>query len=1157
MVSSRIVLTGLVSGVVGVAQAASPWALPEWKYRAPVQIINGGSAAVEAAAVAIADIPSTLLINEGKLASCGADLRLVNETGDSVALRPERLLADTGEARLVFVVDRVPPKGRRIWWLYYGNAQAAPGPALDPGKSPGELKDMTVTVGAEECAEPAGVVEQVSLDTWLSTHRLIELQRDRRSGSGAEDLTKRIDADINVRKGKSICWLRYLSARAGETPHGSLKLRVQGSDLEPVTRSEACASPASYHWASLPINVASDSRLHLVVDVADSSAALDCAVLTTDLSYQPDIRDFEGRVWVRWRIDHPEGYRYSTGIESEIDPYKPSFLATGTATPLGLRPPSSAAFSEDEDFFHTGQYSQWVLLPTSRSRQWHSVLFFPPADNGKVDPAMTVRLEFANRPSAERVFRITPAEPIEMPKASLGVRMPTITTLEGLQQLETFMEWARRRSALVENLQLPPPPHLKRLKVGTWVSLATRVGQGRGGRDMADMTYGVLEALGINMPSVYGIDDAVAGEMMKKHGMIGTTWTAWAANADLVNNFEGPFAFKAGETPVQRWERLLDEMYRGNAERGRKEQPNVFDASIHINLGDEIGQIAKGDMLVRTPQGMAWFHDWLRRHAQTPEDLGAKSWDELKPLDDRSGIATEEGTPKARLFYWTRQFINDCSAQYYRCATLAVRKYFPKAELIAVNYQAAPMGAAFIGNGNDMDNETLDFFHFGRVGAFHGVMMEDWVDGCDLGIGAENLAAEMMRAAARKHNSPLAAYLVGGEAIRGEFYGFLMHGIKEIGLYLYGPISNIGPAWGEDARALRELAEVTREVKKFEDAIADGVIPPRKAALLIATTSDYMQNRGIRFCGERQTLYVALQHAQLPVDVVCEAEIVEDDILKNYELLYITDPQVRDDAQRKIAGWVKAGGKLWACVGAAEWNEYNAPSPILNEALGVSRRKTLTQEDCLPVEKTQAPGAKNKWAYNLQVGTIQAHSPLFGGEVSLQAWGYRLEAEPTTAQVIGKYEDGKPAVFLNRYGQGEALLVGAMVGRAYNHDHYPAGKKEGKGDWSFDLGASARTVAAGLAAGIPRPVTLSLPGIYTSAMESPQGTLIFLNNATLCAETDLTGAINPQVTVQVPGNGKVSSVETAKLGRRDFTARNGVVSFDLALPNADVILLRK
>jgi hypothetical protein len=55
----------------------------------------------------------------------------------------------------------------------------------------------------------------------------------------------------------------------------------------------------------------------------------------------------------------------------------------------------------------------------------------------------------------------------------------------------------------------------------------------------------------------------------------------------------------------------------------------------------------------------------------------------------------------------------------------------------------------------------------------------------------------------------------------------------------------------------------------------------------------------------------------------------------------------------------------------------------------------------------------------------------------------------------------------------------------------------------------------------------------------------------------MTGAIVPKVTVSVPVTGKVSSVESAKLGKQNFIIRNGILSFDLPLPNADVILLRK
>ena len=50
--------------------------------------------------------------------------------------------------------------------------------------------------------------------------------------------------------------------------------------------------------------------------------------------------------------------------------------------------------------------------------------------------------------------------------------------------------------------------------------------------------------------------------------------------------------------------------------------------------------------------------------------------------------------------------------------------------------------------------------------------------------------------------------------------------------------------------------------------------------------------------------------------------------------------------------------------------------------------------------------------------------------------------------------------------------------------------------------------------------------------------------------------VKPEVTVSVPVNAKVTAVESAQIGKRDFNTKDGNVSFVLPLPNADVILLR-
>jgi hypothetical protein len=360
-----------------------------------------------------------------------------------------------------------------------------------------------------------------------------------------------------------------------------------------------------------------------------------------------------------------------------------------------------------------------------------------------------------------------------------------------------------------------------------------------------------------------------------------------------------------------------------------------------------------------------------------------------------------------------------------------------------------------------------------------------------------------------------------------------MHGLKYCHLYYYGPVQNIGPAWGESPRAQQELAESTREIKKFEDPIADGNLRSRKAALLVAYTSEIMQKKGNYFCRLRQSTYAGLKHSYTQADVVCEQEILEDDILKNYRQLFITDSNASAGVQRKIAEWVKDGGKLWACAGALEWDEFQQYCPVLDPVFGVKRR-----------EMVKAVPTK-----------IIADSPLFGGPLELETTDIILAAEPDTAQTIGAYADGKPAVFYHQYGQGEALLVGALVGNVYQQQHYAEGSIKTPGG-TYEGGADAQRLLNAFTTAADRPVVCSVPGILTTVMDCPQGSVVFLNNATYSAKPPEDRPA-PIVTVRVKVAGTVTSVESAKYGKLQYQLKDGKLTVTLPVPNADIIMIRK
>lgn len=1178
----RIVVALFLLSLCGLAFAAAPWALPGWKYRAPVQVWNAGDNPVASPLLVIDELPFNILISAGKLAASGAELRMVDEQGNPVKIGTENLEAprDLARARIVFTLDKLEAKERRVLWLYYGNPQLAEkGGTGSIGNALTAYREVKVSLGAEECAEPLPPVERPTLPEWLAEHAFVEAESSKGQGFTVQPAPGELAAqtsggmllvasggpldtvsyDFEIEAGEYICRVRRLFALPGVEQTGNFKVAAEqnGKTLTSVATTYTTQMSSSFSWSMALRFKAEKGTVRITATSEGSNTAIDCLVLTRDLQYQPDHRDFQGRVWVRWRIDGPADYRYWGKVHNELDPYRPTFQLTGAVSPFGLQADQEQLpFKTDDDYFHAGQYSPWVPLPASKAAQWHSVLFFPPKPGVALPENLAVRLEFANRPSADRIFHITPAEPLEKGSATCGVRMPTATTLEALSQLETFTEWAQRRYALVKKLNLSAPPRLTKIRVGTWDFLSTRLGGGTVPKERAKIDFEALEALGINMGMIHGVDDAAFGELAKEHGIVAATWTGWAENWRYTSEaYSGQYGYKEGETPPQRWQRVFDDYYGRAVAAAKKNSPNLMALSTRINLGDEIGQATNAREIAETPQLLAYFREWLKARGVTPADFGAADWDAVQPLDDRKALGDDEGAT-AKNFYWTWQFINDYTAMFYRTATETVQKYAGPHD-VAVNYQAGPIQIAFLGNDNDMDRCPMNLFHLQREKAFNCALTEDWVFGWDMGIGRINLGNEMLRSATHKHNQPIATYLVGGEAIRAEFIANLSLGVKDIDLYLYGPISNVGPAWAESEKALAETADVTRLVKQFEDPIAAGVVRPRKAALLIAASSDTMQKKGLFFLAERQALYLALAHDGLPVDVVSEEEIEQDGILKHYVLLYVIDPNVREATQRKIAEWVKAGGTLYVGPGGAEWNEYNQPCTILNEALGVKSRALATQPEWLKWASAFYGWQPVKFQYQ-QLDMLTADHPLLGGKLSLPAWGVKLDMTPSTAKVIGTYGDGKPALLLNQYGKGRALLAGALVGEAYVRQHYPQDRKTvGREGWDFNLGAEPRRLATALAANIERPVSLSLPGIYTSVMDSPQGTLVFLNNATLAAETDLTGALKPTVTVSVPVNGRVTSIESARLGKLQYKLNHGVATFTLPLPDVDIILLRR
>lgn len=1166
---------------------ADDWQLPEWRYRVPVQVYNLTGTPKSGLLLAVRELPTTSLLSDGKLRADGSDFRLLDGRGVELPIRPELLQSDSGEAQVGFFLKDLSPRGKARLWLYYGNLNAKPGEALRADELVPVLSAETlVTFGTEEAKTPEPAAQPGNLGKFLTRLQLQEFEGQKVAGfpaaqlppaqqtfvSGASYLAadgsagKSVTLEFDAPAGAVTCWVRYSpSANAKTIPAGTLSFTLAqdgkplaeqsvsfakaaeeeepapgdemgfGDEMDPdamVQAEEALTRErTAFRWVPLRATV-KPGKVTLTATSEKSVATLDCAVLSADPSYAPDIRDFVGRVWARWRIDAPAAFRHTAYINSQVyyDFKGAHWEQTGNVGAYGLYADEKLPL-DDGEALAAGQYSPWVLLPASNFYTWFSIISCKPRAGTKFTGG-TATLEFANRPAASHVFHVSAGEPLDL-DGSIFLRMPTATNIAGLQGLETFHEWSLRRLAMYQGMNLGPAPRLKRIRIGTWAGLWSRVP-----KDWLEIDYQIFEGLGINMAAA---PEEVFPEFAKAHAIIDTNTIAWG--------------------PVDEYKKVY---------------PFASSITTRFNMGDEPGPSIEPKDIEADPQKLESFRAWLKEQQLTPQLLGVTKWEDVYPTEDRrfvggpkpppppmvkqediddplptapdepgdalnvfKGEKEEKPGPKwetieaGRLFYYTRRYVDVYSAREWRKGTENVLQFFPNARLISPNYQAGPMQIAFLGNNNDTYRGMIDIFKFTREHALKGVGMEDWVGGWDGGVNAICFAAEMIRSACRRDHETMSSLLVGG-SIRNKLYGFLQHGIKDNDLYLYGPLNNIGPPWGENPNSYRELGEATREIKKFEDPIADGDVRPRKSAILWAYTSEIMQKKGCYFCTLRQSTYAGLKHSYTQTDVVCEQEILEDDILNHYDQLFITDSNAPVAVQQKIAEWVKNGGKLWACAGALEWDEFQQYCPTLDPVFGVKHREMVK-------------GAPTK---------ITADAPLFGGKVELTTTDQLLNAEVGTAQIVGTYADGKPAVFLNKYGKGQALLVGTLVGDAYWRDHYAKDSINTPGG-TYEGGAEAQRLLNAFTAAADKPVVCSVPGIVTSVFDCPQGAVVFLNNATYSGQETDPKRPAPPVTVRVKVTTPVASVESAKFGKLQYQLTDGELTFTLAIPNADIVMVKQ
>ena len=435
------------------------------------------------------------------------------------------------------------------------------------------------------------------------------------------------------------------------------------------------------------------------------------------------------------------------------------------------------------------------------------------------------------------------------------------------------------------------------------------------------------------------------------------------------------------------------------------------------------------------------FRDYLQSNGLDPRDLGSSDWDSVAPI----GRSAATDLPSKRLFYWTQRFFSWDSSNYFaRCYTrfgerlLLRHTDFDELEFLrGTNVRArtsrqimptrlnqTPPWAAMIGSSSDA------FAARPRYGPRTGFPTRRPISG--------RFYASKLRSAAEKSGVVFGGYVVPRAAgdredgILQKILTLVGSGAKVVNSYVFGPeYSFPGNCYSEKPGMLRKLAQANMMIGAAEDVLWPGKRSHTRVAILSPKSSEMWDAKSIAiptqisdatntdlnrstvdYMAEVADLYLALQHANIPVDFI-EEEDLSPSGLAPYQAVYVTEPDIPEEFQKELVAWVEGGGTLIAISSAGAMDRYDEPSSIL-----------------AAVRDAHSPERERALIPNL--GTLKALGRVTAVSGEAMAWGPRdTLALPVKGEVVAHFEDGAPAIIRRPVGKGTVVHFTWLPGVSY------------------------------------------------------------------------------------------------------------------------------
>ncbi len=556
--------------------------------------------------------------------------------------------------------------------------------------------------------------------------------------------------------------------------------------------------------------------------------------------------------------------------------------------------------------------------------------------------------------------------------------------------------------------------------------------------------------------------------------------------------------------------------------------------------------------LTDSPVAMARFRDYIKSQKLEPVDVGASEWAKVMP-----GTRSQaKDLASRRLFYWTMRFCSWDSSRHFADCTRALEKAFYPGMPIFVNWNFFSGRSHLPGPfGNNPDKKSRDaamgchdWFEFGRMRGATLLWVEDWFP--DSMAPQWSFYCSKLRCAAAKGGVQFGGYIIprcAGDRPDGILQKILCvagSGGKAIEYFTFGPEYNFPVnCYSENIRVLPKMAEAHLMIGQAEELLWPGTRPRPEVAILMPRSPQYWDAKNIPvpkqiydctnpnlnkatvdYLAEVANLYLALQHANIPVDFVDEDDLTPEG-LKPYRVLYATGPNIPAEGQRGMTGWVNAGGTLVTVTGTGAYDRYDDPCPVLGNFTEIAEK---------PRERMLVANA-----------TALHDSGKGKGEFgNFTAAGPRGVVRNPKGDVKATFNDRSPAMIQRSIGDGNVVHFTWMPGLSYLHS-----SKKTRDGLPVDFSESIRRmiVHPTQLAHVQPPVRVDHVMVETPLLLSPKGAAVTMLN--------WSGEPVKQANLHVNVPFNVQSVESVKRGKLPFQKSTDGYDISLPLDAADIVML--